>query len=146
MADLVPVHWKADKQAIHQVDEGCIAKTFNFDRVFSAVETTKQLYQEIAKPLVVSTVQGYNGEAVRHVAFSFPYLVFSYLLHLFYDPLTGTIFAYGQTSSGKTFSMMGSSHMPGVIPLAMEDVFQTIKNVSPCTVPLTGTSGHLCHG
>uniref|UniRef100_A0A3B3Q452 Kinesin motor domain-containing protein n=1 Tax=Paramormyrops kingsleyae TaxID=1676925 RepID=A0A3B3Q452_9TELE len=100
VTDLVPVHWKADKQAIHQVDEGCITKTFNFDRVFSAVETTKQLYQEIAKPLVVSTVQGYNG----------------------------TIFAYGQTSSGKTFTMMGSSHMPGVIPLAMEDVFLTIKN------------------
>ncbi|XP_048876324.1 centromere-associated protein E [Brienomyrus brachyistius] len=98
--DLLPVHWKAEKRAIHQVDEGCITKTFNFDRVFSTVETTKQLYQEVAKPLVVSSVQGYNG----------------------------TIFAYGQTSSGKTFTMMGSSHMHGVIPLAMEDVFQTIKN------------------
>lgn len=41
----------------------------------------------------------------------------------------GTIFAYGQTSSGKTFTMMGSDHTPGVIPLAVEDVFQTIKNV-----------------
>uniref|UniRef100_A0A3P9PPF6 Kinesin motor domain-containing protein n=1 Tax=Poecilia reticulata TaxID=8081 RepID=A0A3P9PPF6_POERE len=44
------------------------------DRVFSAEESTSQLYQDIAKPLVVSTVEGYNG----------------------------TIFAYGQTSSGKT--------------------------------------------
>lgn len=43
---------------------------------------------------------------------------------------TGTIFAYGQTSSGKTFTMMGSKHITGVIPLAMADVFQTIKNVS----------------
>lgn len=25
--------------------------------------------------------------------------------------------------------MMGSDHIPGVIPLAVEDVFQTIKNV-----------------
>ncbi|KAF7649917.1 hypothetical protein LDENG_00133800 [Lucifuga dentata] len=39
----------------------------------------------------------------------------------------GTIFAYGQTSSGKTFTMMGSDHTPGVIPLAVEDVFKTIK-------------------
>jgi len=41
----------------------------------------------------------------------------------------GTIFAYGQTSSGKTFTMMGSEHNPGVMPLALEDVFQTIKKV-----------------
>lgn len=25
--------------------------------------------------------------------------------------------------------MMGSEHLPGVIPMAVEDVFQTIKNV-----------------
>lgn len=31
------------------------------DRVFTAEETTNQLYQGIAKPLVVSSVQGYNG-------------------------------------------------------------------------------------
>ncbi|XP_030641093.1 centromere-associated protein E [Chanos chanos] len=99
-ADAVQVYWKTEKQAIQQIDDGNLTKTFNFDRVFSAEETTKQLYQEIAKPLVVSTVEGYNG----------------------------TIFAYGQTSSGKTFTMMGDKTSPGVIPLAMEDVFQTIKN------------------
>lgn len=31
------------------------------DRVFTAEETTNHLYQSIAKPLVVSSVQGYNG-------------------------------------------------------------------------------------
>lgn len=31
------------------------------DRVFTAAETTNHLHQEIAKPLVVSTVEGYNG-------------------------------------------------------------------------------------
>ncbi|XP_077094163.1 centromere-associated protein E [Siphateles boraxobius] len=97
----VQLFWRADKQAIHQLDEdGAPTKSFSFDRVFSAAETTAQLYQDIAKPLVVSAVEGYNG----------------------------TIFAYGQTSSGKTFSMMGSEHNPGVIPLAMADVFKTIKN------------------
>lgn len=48
---------------------------------------------------------------------------------------SGTIFAYGQTSSGKTFTMMGSEHNPGVIPLAMADVFKTIKNVSVVNLP-----------
>lgn len=50
-------------------------------------------------------------------------------------PPAGTIFAYGQTCSGKTFTMMGSDHAPGVIPLAMEDVFQTITTVSLLAAP-----------
>ncbi|XP_029353023.1 centromere-associated protein E isoform X3 [Echeneis naucrates] len=92
--------WKADKKSVYQLEDGNSTKSFSFDRVFTAEETTNQLYQDIAKPLVVSSVEGYNG----------------------------TIFAYGQTSSGKTFTMMGGDHVPGVMPLAVEDVFQTIKN------------------
>ncbi|XP_030578140.1 centromere-associated protein E isoform X1 [Archocentrus centrarchus] len=99
-AEPVQFFWKADQKSIHQIDDGNSTKSFSFDRVFTADETTSQLYNNIAKPLVVSTVEGYNG----------------------------TIFAYGQTSSGKTFTMMGSERTPGVIPLAVEDVFQTIKN------------------
>ncbi|XP_061563499.1 centromere-associated protein E [Cololabis saira] len=104
-AEPVQLFWKADKKTIHQIDDGNSSgnssKSFSFDRVFAAEESTNQLYQNIAKPLLVSTVGGYNG----------------------------TIFAYGQTSSGKTFTMMGSERVPGVIPLAVEDVFQTIKNL-----------------
>ncbi|XP_038126447.1 centromere-associated protein E isoform X2 [Cyprinodon tularosa] len=96
----VQLFWKTDKKSVCQIDDGNSSKCFSFDRVFTAKESTSQLYQEIAKPLVVSTVQGYNG----------------------------TIFAYGQTSSGKTFTMMGCDSNPGVIPLAVDDVFQTIKN------------------
>ncbi|KAI9142686.1 P-loop containing nucleoside triphosphate hydrolase protein [Paraphysoderma sedebokerense] len=39
----------------------------------------------------------------------------------------GTIFAYGQTSSGKTFTMNGSNREPGVIPLAISDIFNSIS-------------------
>ncbi|XP_042084226.1 centromere-associated protein E isoform X4 [Haplochromis burtoni] len=99
-AEPVQIFWKADEKSIHQIDDGNSTKSFSFDRVFAADETTSQLYNGIAKPLVVSTVEGYNG----------------------------TIFAYGQTSSGKTFTMMGTSRTPGVIPQAVEDVFQSIKN------------------
>ncbi|CAL8235808.1 unnamed protein product, partial [Boreogadus saida] len=95
-----PLYWKADRKSIHQLDDGVTTKSFSYDRVFSSSETTNHLYQDIAKPLVVSAVEGYNG----------------------------TIFAYGQTSSGKTFTMMGSKLVPGVIPLSMEEVFQTIQN------------------
>ncbi|KAM3861526.1 uncharacterized protein ACN63O_014979 [Diretmus argenteus] len=98
-AQPVQLYWKAEKKSIQQIDDGNPTKSFGFDRVFSAEESTNQLYQDFAKPLVVSAVEGYNG----------------------------TIFAYGQTSSGKTFTMMGSKHAPGVIPLAMEEVFRSIK-------------------
>ncbi len=41
----------------------------------------------------------------------------------------GTIFAYGQTASGKTYTMTGVEENPGIIPIAIQDVFNHIKNV-----------------
>lgn len=41
----------------------------------------------------------------------------------------GTIFAYGQTGTGKTYTMEGVSHSPelrGVIPNAIEHIFRHI--------------------
>ena len=103
------------------------------DRVFSSSETTDQLYQDIAKPLVVSAVEGYNGTTRRFALVlqwaetqaAYGHVLMTLLMHR--SP--GTIFAYGQTSSGKTFTMMGSDLVPGVIPLSMEEVFQTIQKV-----------------
>ncbi|ORY05417.1 kinesin-domain-containing protein [Basidiobolus meristosporus CBS 931.73] len=40
--------------------------------------------------------------------------------------VNGTIFAYGQTSSGKTFTMHGTKEEPGIIPMAIEDIFRYI--------------------
>ena len=40
------------------------------------------------------------------------------------------MFAYGQTSSGKTFTMMGTEEQPGVIPLAIQEIFEYIEDVS----------------
>lgn len=51
--------------------------------------------------------------------------------------LTGTVFAYGQTNSGKTFTMRGSANEPGIIPLAVHDLFQRIQEVnstSQCSI------------
>lgn len=42
----------------------------------------------------------------------------------------GTVFAYGQTNSGKTHTMRGSASEPGVIPLAVHDLFDIIQEVS----------------
>lgn len=37
-----------------------------------------------------------------------------------------TVFAYGQTSSGKTHTMKGTAGDPGIIPLAVREVFALI--------------------
>uniref|UniRef100_A0A1S4CVL8 Kinesin-related protein 11-like n=1 Tax=Nicotiana tabacum TaxID=4097 RepID=A0A1S4CVL8_TOBAC len=39
----------------------------------------------------------------------------------------GTVFAYGVTSSGKTHTMHGEQKSPGIIPLAVKDVFGIIQ-------------------
>ncbi len=39
----------------------------------------------------------------------------------------GTVFAYGQTSSGKTHTMHGCKEELGVIPLAVRDVFDAVR-------------------
>ncbi|XP_053453331.1 centromere-associated protein E [Nycticebus coucang] len=96
LGETAQVFWKTDNNAIYQVDG---SKSFNFDRVFHGNETTKNVYEEIAAPIIDSAIQGYNG----------------------------TIFAYGQTASGKTYTMMGSEDYLGVIPRAIHDIFQKVK-------------------
>ena len=44
------------------------------------------------------------------------------------DGFNGTVFAYGQTSSGKTHTMHGEMDTePGIVPLAVQDVFDSIE-------------------
>ena len=37
---------------------------------------------------------------------------------------------YGQTTSGKTYTMLGSESSPGVLPCAIRDIFKGIELVS----------------
>ncbi|XP_036434537.1 kinesin family member 5Aa isoform X1 [Colossoma macropomum] len=76
-------------------------KSFAFDRVFPTNTTQEQVYNTCAKQIVKDVLGGYNG----------------------------TIFAYGQTSSGKTHTMEGNLHDPqqmGIIPRIAEDIFNHI--------------------
>ncbi|WCJ33370.1 Kinesin-like protein KIN-7O [Euphorbia peplus] len=72
---------------------------FEFDRVFEADCKTEEIYRARTKELVAAAVGGFNG----------------------------TVFAYGQTNSGKTHTMRGAATEPGVIPLAVRDLFDTIQ-------------------
>ncbi|XP_075881385.1 kinesin heavy chain [Nelusetta ayraudi] len=76
-------------------------KAYAFDSVFPTNATQEQIYNASAKQIVKDVLGGYNG----------------------------TVFAYGQTSSGKTYTMEGSLHDPegmGIIPRISEDIFEHI--------------------
>ena len=50
----------------------------------------------------------------------------------------GTVFAYGQTSSGKTFTMQGPRDQPGIIPRALAELFAFVAACpSECHVTLS---------
>lgn len=46
------------------------------------------------------------------------------LLDHFFQGYNVCLLAYGQTGSGKTYTMMGSEHEPGVIPLMVRDIMR----------------------
>uniref|UniRef100_H3CNN1 Kinesin-like protein n=1 Tax=Tetraodon nigroviridis TaxID=99883 RepID=H3CNN1_TETNG len=76
-------------------------KPYVFDRVFPTNTTQEEVYNTSAKQIVRDVLGGYNG----------------------------TIFAYGQTSSGKTHTMEGNLHDSqgmGIIPRISEDIFEHI--------------------
>ena len=44
------------------------------------------------------------------------------------EGFNAVIFAYGQTASGKTFTLTGSPSNPGIIPLSITDLFSLIRH------------------
>lgn len=70
------------------------------DHIFDEITKNKDVFDTVVKPIVDAAVNGFNG----------------------------TVFAYGQTSSGKTFTMMGDLNEPGIITLAIEHMFDAIAN------------------
>ena len=55
------------------------SQSYNFDKVFDTEVSNEEIYNQVAKKVVLHSLEGYNG----------------------------TIFMYGQTGSGKTHTMLG---------------------------------------
>jgi centromeric protein E len=79
---------------------------FTYDKTFGEEASTADVYENVAKNIVSSAVSGLNG----------------------------TIFAYGQTSSGKTYTMQGAGSIEdgsgdggGVVHMAARDIFSMIE-------------------
>ncbi|PWA82882.1 P-loop containing nucleoside triphosphate hydrolases superfamily protein [Artemisia annua] len=71
------------------------ALSYTFDHVFDQDSSNSSIYDLLTKDIIHAVVDGFNG----------------------------TAFAYGQTSSGKTFTMNGSDNDPGIIHRAVKDIF-----------------------
>ena len=77
---------------------------FTFDRIFDMSSTQEEVYKEAALPAVESILEGYNS----------------------------TILAYGQTGTGKTFTMEGFTYdyndpLRGIVPRVIEHIFNYIE-------------------
>ncbi|KAI0916998.1 hypothetical protein AcV5_007588 [Taiwanofungus camphoratus] len=71
---------------------------FRFDEILTGSDN-KPVYNAVARSHVCAAMDGYNS----------------------------VIFAYGQTASGKTFTLSGDEDQPGIIPRAMKDIFAYIR-------------------
>lgn len=77
---------------------GSFKKVFKFDSVFSPEDNQETVFEKTS-PLVVSVLDGYNV----------------------------CIFAYGQTGTGKTFTMEGTEEARGVNYRTLEELFRVIR-------------------
>ncbi|KAJ7644147.1 kinesin-like protein [Roridomyces roridus] len=74
------------------------AAKFTFDTIHTS-HPTAPLYLTAARPHVHAFMSGYNA----------------------------VVFAYGQTASGKTYTLSGTPEEPGIIPRALRDIFSFIR-------------------
>ena len=77
-------------------------KSFTFDHTYDYRATQELIFSQTALPILESVMEGYNG----------------------------TIFAYGQTGTGKTYTMEGNDNETdkGIIPRSIDWIFNNIKN------------------
>ncbi|GMH45965.1 hypothetical protein BSKO_13929 [Bryopsis sp. KO-2023] len=83
-----------------KLDASDPSKMFTFDSVFDWNSQQQAIFDECARPIVDSVMEGYNG----------------------------TIFAYGQTGTGKTHTMEGvPGDQQGIIPNTFNHIFEKIE-------------------
>ncbi|CAE7255704.1 kif19 [Symbiodinium necroappetens] len=86
-------------------------KRFAFDQAFGSDVDTKTLFKATAEPLIKSVLQGYNA----------------------------TVFAYGSTGAGKTFTMIGTTIEPGIMFRTVEEIFAGVAEPGEHSFTVTCT-------
>jgi len=92
------VDWSHDASDWKCLRDERTGETWCFDRVLGPETSTAQLFETCSKDVVESFCNGING----------------------------TVLTYGQTASGKTYTMQGDGRVKGVIQLAVDAIFTNI--------------------
>ena len=74
-------------------------QTYAFDFAFDKYSTQNTVFEKSTKFLIEGVVNGYNA----------------------------TVFAYGATGAGKTYTMLGTETNPGIMPLTLKELFNKVK-------------------
>ncbi|KAL6133281.1 hypothetical protein ACLB2K_065518 [Fragaria x ananassa] len=98
---------KREVTVVHSLNNKPADKVFTFDKVFGPKAQQKSIYEQAISPIVNEVLDGFNC----------------------------TVFAYGQTGTGKTYTMEGgmrnkNGNLPaeaGVIPRAVRQIFDTLE-------------------
>ncbi|XP_065118911.2 kinesin-like protein KIF19 [Paramisgurnus dabryanus] len=77
-------------------------KTYMFDVAFDYTATQDEVYRSTTKGLIEGLISGYNA----------------------------TVFAYGPTGCGKTYTMLGTDREPGIYVRTLNDLFKAIEETS----------------
>ena len=77
-------------------------QTYAFDYAFDKFTTQKTVFDKSTKFLIDGVVNGYNA----------------------------TVFAYGATGAGKTYTMLGTDSNPGIMVLTLEELFNKVNSFS----------------
>ncbi|XP_055993914.1 kinesin-like protein KIF19 [Sorex fumeus] len=77
-------------------------KSYLFDMAFDFTATQEMVYEATTKSLIQGVISGYNA----------------------------TVFAYGPTGCGKTYTMLGTDHDPGIYIRTLNDLFRAIEDTS----------------
>jgi len=88
-----------DRTVLEADENGSVLQSWSFDYVWGNQVSTETVFNELALPIVDKVIDGLNG----------------------------TIFAYGQTAAGKTYSMFGNEQNPGITSRAVFQLFDLVK-------------------
>ncbi|XWS41704.1 hypothetical protein CRYUN_Cryun17cG0105600 [Craigia yunnanensis] len=87
------------KDYLDRIQNRTKEKKYCFDHAFGPHCTNLDTYQKCISTIISGVVQGLNA----------------------------TVFAYGSTGSGKTYTMVGTQHDPGLMILSLHTIFDLIK-------------------
>ena len=85
---------------------------FTFSQVYPTSTTQEQIFNSVSQPLVDTLLNGGQG----------------------------LLFAYGMTNAGKTYTIQGSEHNPGVLPRSLDKIFTSLQEKQSSSTCLLYTS------